>query len=39
MTAADKKYNRQLASLRYPIEQVNRRCKIFRVGMPWWQLF
>ena len=31
LTAADKKYNRQLASLRCPIEHVNRRCKIVRV--------
>ena len=31
LTAADKKYNRQLASLRCPIEHVNRRGKIFRV--------
>ena len=32
LTAADKKYNRQLASLRCPIEHVNRRGKIFRVA-------
>ena len=32
LTAAEKKYNRQLASLRCPIEHVNRRGKIFRVA-------
>jgi len=31
LTPIDKKYNRQLASLRCSIEHVNRRCKIFRV--------
>jgi DDE superfamily endonuclease len=32
LTAADKKYNRQLASLRCSIAHVNRRGKIFRVA-------
>jgi phage host-nuclease inhibitor protein Gam len=31
LAAVDQKYNRQLASVRCPIEHVNRRCKIFRV--------
>ena len=31
LLVADKKYNRQLASLRCSIEHINRRCKIFRV--------
>ena len=31
LATVDKKYNRQLASVRCAIEQVNRRCKIFRV--------
>jgi hypothetical protein len=31
LDAADKKYHRQLASVRGSIEQVNRRGKIFRV--------
>ena len=31
LTKADKKFNRQLAKERVPIEHVNRRCKIFRI--------
>ncbi len=31
LNAEDKKYNRELAKLRIPIEHVNRRCKIFRI--------
>ena len=31
LATVDKKYNRQLASVRCPIEQVNRHGKIFRV--------
>ena len=32
LTAEDKKYNRELAKRRIPIEHVNRRCKIFRIA-------